>query len=147
MSYTLEDLSPSNPILNIKGNELEISVVKLKHDVIFLEEYGGTTKLFEAIKKDAMKVYDMIWTLLLDKSRFKYNKSNFINTVMGWGIKDSSSECYKKLIDAIYKAQPKAKTKTDQTMAKINRIKNEGTDIPKPCYLDYYDRVAKRYSY
>ena len=148
MSYTVEELKPANTVLLIDGKELELSLVTLQKEVIFAEKYGSFQNVFIKLKEKPEKILEIIYELVLDKTKFKNSLEVFKHFIFSITskekIEDKSRKMYLALEEASEKSAPKIVNL--KRYKEIQKIKGEQADS-KPCYASYYDSIAKRYGY
>lgn len=146
MSFEIEELKPKNPILIIDSKEIELSIITLKIDVIFKEQYGGLSKIFDVVNETPEKLIDIVWELVIDKPKFKSNLEVFKKFVYSsrGSIATWAKDMTACLYESINKSQPLIKNlKRYKELQDINGAQSSD----KPCYGAYYDAIAKRYSY
>lgn len=146
MSYTVEDLNPRNPILVLGKKSVELSLITLQKEVIFIEEYGSSIKIFDTLKKAPEKIVNVIWELVIDKGHFKKDLEVFTKFVISseTSIIERSKSMSIALHACISGSMPLIKNqKRYKDIQEISKTQTENT----PCYTSYYDTIAKRYGY
>jgi len=146
MSFTVSELSPSNPVIKINDKDISISLLTLQKEVLLQERYGSLDEIFNYIKKDALELLNIIWILVINKSEFKNSIIEFKKEVLSGkdSIVDKSAKMYEALNLSIRLSMPLIKNKKRyKELQEIKGTENEGT----PCYVGYFDTVAKRYGY
>ncbi len=145
MAFSVEELRPSNPTLVINEREFSLSLITLHIDARIKEKFGKLENIFTEIRKHPMKIFDVLWILIIDKAAFNNSPKELKSFVLSQG---KTSEVTILITDTIHEAIGKSmpiiknKKRYDELM-KINQAKEE----TKICYAVYYDTLAKRYGY
>ena len=146
MQFSVEEFRPPCPIMFIEGEEFELSLITLNIDARLKEKISRLENIFEEIKKRPELLLEVIWLLVLDKSRFAFRYEKFKQRFLSSGSTvDQTKKCYEALSDSIARSMPLIKNK--RRYDELNKIRNTQSDESKPCYGVYYDTIAKRYSY
>ena len=146
MKYTLEELNPANPILEVNKKEIELSLLTLEIEVKLKEKYGSLDKAMDNFAQDLVGV---IWLFIINKDMFNTSKQDFYNfTYKG---KEAITDTAKKMVACFYEAVDKSRPiiKNKKRMEDIQKMRNINTDEidTSPCYASYFDTVASRYPY
>lgn len=145
MAFSIEELRPANPIILVKGRELELSLITLKIDAKIKDKFGKLENIFDQVRKNPFSIFDALWILLLDKESFNNSRTDFSQFVLSAA---KTSEVTISIMNAIHesigKSMPVIKNK--QRYDELLKISQTHEDR-KPCYGVYYDTLAKRYGY
>lgn len=146
MSYTVEELNPCNPVLEIDGELTIISLITLEKEVFFMENYQSVSNSFEVLREKPELLINFVWELVLDKSRFGNSFEKFNSFI--FGSKDPLADVAKKMKncfdESVRKSSPLIKNvKRYKELQEINKTQTDA----EPCYATYYDSIAKRYGY
>ena len=148
MSYLLEELNPSCPILQIDGKEIKLSLITLHKEVAFAEKYGSFQDVFEHLRKKPEDILEVMFELLEDKTQFKNSPEVFKKFIFSITSKEKIEEKSTKMFEALQDATSKSMPliKNMKRHKEIQQINSAGEET-KPCYVVYYDALAKRYGY
>jgi hypothetical protein len=147
MAYTIEELRPLNPVLNISGIDFDISLITLNVDSHLRAKFGKLENIFPSFSKNPLTVFDALWILLLDKKFFDLKKKKMIEFIVDSGKTSEVSAGIARVIEeSISKSMPIIQNKAayDELM-KIQAAANDTKN--KPCYGVYYDAIGKRYGH
>jgi len=142
MSYTAEQFKPCAPTINIDGIDVELSIIDLKTIVKFKELYGDISEIYTLVNKEPLKIIEVVWHLVADKSLFENRYKIFEIKFKSEPLEQIGKNAMECFDDCVVKSMPLVINKKRQD--DINKIKNS-TDNQTPCYAKYFDALAKRY--
>lgn len=146
MGYKSEELRPSKPIILVDNRQIYLSLLTLEKEVFIIDTYGSMAKLISEIEKEPLKILEVIWLFLIDKKEYKYSPENFKNYL--YAAREPLPNLARKCMSAFDEIRIKSAPliKNIQRYKDINAI-NSTTADSSPCYVTYYDSLAKRYGY
>ena len=146
MAYTVEEFNPVDSTLVINKRPFAVLKVTLRVDLLVKKEFGGINKAFESIEKDPLNLLNLFWILVKDKAFFKHDVEAFKKYVFGASepLKDLSMKMSLVLQETIRDSMPLIVNA--KRYKEIQEVLSTTTDS-KPCYVRYYDTIAKRYGY
>lgn len=140
MAYSLEELRPLNPCMD----ELEFNLISLHLNTRLTSLYGTISGAIDFVKNNPNSIFDIAYLLLKDKSEFK-NINEFKNYLYNskYGTAEIAQHLTRCFHESVIASMPIIKNK------KLQDEYNEamGAEYKAPCYGQYYDSIAKRYSY
>lgn len=142
MTYTLQEIKPSKPVLKLGKSLVAFRLPNLNDETYFAEYFGGVEKLFERCTLEPALFYAVLWHLIDDESKFR-SYEEFANYCLLEEIEDIQKFVY----HVFNQSRPKHRDDVNQKeLEEINKAQKDDVDV-KPCYADYYDRLATRYGY
>lgn len=144
MGHALEELRPNNPAMNVDNYVIEFNLLSLKLINKFTKIYGSISKALTLIEKEPSKIYEMSYLLISDKEKFPTQATFKLFLDSSSFTTDSiASELLRCFYESVIASLP---------VVKNQKLKEEyqkalGHEAKEPCYGEYYDTVAKRYSY
>lgn len=148
MGYSICELKPLNSVLVVDNEEIPLSLITFRIDVILSDKFGSVPGALSAINEDPINILKIIWPLVINKEKFSNSFAGFEKYC--FESKESIVLWSKRMTNCLYeiikKSMPLIKNhKRHKEIQEINSTQSE--DFGVPCYATYFDTVAHRYGY